>query len=179
MKMMPHHQNTMLAVRREMGWPGFKPANDCIGFCSGRPMDFEVGMEIARVAQMMGKDVIYSGWASTEATEPTGFTVAYREMLNIDIVDNLVPYAANDDAPLLLVSTLADEFFVIDGRGSLVRMPGKTKDIHKGRKLAVKRIKARAAAMDNSLLANNRFVPTGQDWIEPDRAQIETVVRFA
>lgn len=43
----------------------------------------------------------------------------------------------------------------------------------------MKRIKARAAAMDNSLLANNRFVPTGQDWIEPDRAQIETVVRFA
>ena len=33
------HQNFMLAVRREMGWPAFKPANDAIAFCSGRQMD--------------------------------------------------------------------------------------------------------------------------------------------
>ena len=123
MEMLLHHQNMMLAIRKEMGWPAFKPANDCISFCSGRPMDFENGTEIARIAQMLGKDVIYSGWASRKATAPVGFTVAYREMLSVDIIDRLVPYAANDEAPLVLVSTRSDEVFAIDRRGSLVRMP--------------------------------------------------------
>ena len=40
-----HHQNCMLVVRRGMGWPTFRPANDCVAFCSGRTMDFAVGSE--------------------------------------------------------------------------------------------------------------------------------------
>lgn len=178
MKMMLHHQNTMRALRVEMGWPSFKPANDCLGFSSGKEMDFDTGMEIARIAQMLNKDIVYSGWASINATKPTAFTLAYREMLTVDIIDKLVPYAANDLAPVTLVSIRADEFFAIDSRGSLVRVPGKPKDIRKGRELAMKRIKTRVAAMDDTLLPNNRFVPTGQDWIEPE-APTATVVRFA
>ena len=176
MEMLLHHQNMMLAVRKEMGWPAFKPANDCISFCSGRPMDFENGTEIARIAQMLGKDVIYSGWTSSKAIEPAGFAVAYREMLSVDIIDRLVPYAANDEAPLVLVSTRSDEFFAIDRRGSLVRMSGKPKTIGAGRKLAMKRIKATAATMGSGMLANNRFVKPGGS-IEPE-APTETIVRF-
>ena len=177
MKMMLHHQNTMLALRREMGWPPFKPMNDCIGFCSGRPMDFETGSEIARIAHKLGKDVIYAGWASTKATQPTGFTVAYRMMFSVDIVDRLVPFAANDDAPIVLVSTRVDECFAIDMRGSLVRLAGKPKNIGTGRKLATKRINATTATLGDELLQNNRFVPTGAEWIEPE-TPIETIVRF-
>lgn len=179
MEMMLRHQNVMLALRAEMGWPSFKLANDCLAFTSGKEMDVETGMEIARIATMLGKDVIYAGWASTKAPKPTGFTVGYRMMFSVDIVDKVVPYAANDTAPLTLVSTRADEFFAIDQRGSLVRVPGKPIDIRKGRELAMKRIRARAAAMDGALLPTNRLVPTGQDWIEPDAAPVETVVRFA
>ena len=171
------HQNFMLAVRREMGWPLFKPANDCIGFSSGQVMDFAVGNEIARIAQLLHKDVIYTGWACVKASEPTGFTIAYRELLTTDIVDRLVPYAANDQAPLILVSTRADEFFAIDRRGSLVRVPGKPKSIGTGRKLAMKRIKATAAEMGEELLENNRFVPPGADWVEPE-ADAGIIVRF-
>ncbi|HEX8486558.1 hypothetical protein [Sphingomonas sp.] len=162
-----------------MGWPGFKPANDCLAFTSGKEMDVETGMEIAHIATMLGKDVIYAGWSSTKAPRPSGFTVGYRMMFSIDIVDKLLPYAANDTASLTLVNTRADEFFAIDQRGSLVRAPGKPKDIRKGRELAMKRIRERAATMDGALLPTNRFVPTGQGWIEPDVASVETVVRFA
>ena len=177
MQMNSRHQNTMLALRREMGWPAFKPANDCIGFTSGRTMDFDQGMELARIAQVLGKDVIYSGWASGSASEPSGFSIAYRVLLTVDIIDRVGPFAANDDAPVVLVSTRSDEVFAIDRRGSLVRVPGKPKTIGKGKKLAIKRIKTTAEAMGNELLENNRYVPPGADWIAPE-GPIETVVRF-
>ena len=57
----------MLALRQQMGWPLCKPANDCLAFGSGRTSDFEVGMELGRIAQMLGKDIIYSSWASVGA----------------------------------------------------------------------------------------------------------------
>lgn len=72
MDTMLRHQNTMLALRQEMGWPVTKPANDCIAFTSGRPTDIEVGIEIGRLTSMLGKDVIYSGWSSVTAREPAG-----------------------------------------------------------------------------------------------------------
>lgn len=171
------HQNFMLALRREMGWPSFKPANDCIAFCSGRQMDVAVGSEMARIAQMMRKDAIYTGWDSMKATTPLGFTIVYRELLTVDVVDRVVPFAANDDAAVVFVSTRADEMFAVDRRGALVRISGKPKNIGIGRKLAMKRIRATAATMSNELLANNRFVPTGGAWVEPE-TPVETIVRF-
>ena len=177
MEMSLHHQNFMLALRQQMGWPSFKPANDAICFSSGREMDIGTGMEMGRIAQIMRKDLVYSGWTSLRATEPSGFAIAYRELLTVDIIDRLVPFAANDTAPIVFVSTRADEHFAVDPRGSLARVPGKPKAIGRGRKLAMKRIKAAAGAMGDRLLENNRFVPTGADWIEPE-APIETVVRF-
>ncbi|WP_278374020.1 hypothetical protein [Sphingobium xenophagum] len=170
-------QNFMLAVRREMGWPAFKPANDAIAFCSGRQMDLEVGSELARIAQMVRKDAVYTGWGKPAATTPIGFTIIYRELLTVDIIDRVVPYAANDEAPIVFVSTREEEFFAVDRRGTLIRVPGKAKNIGKGRKLAMKRIRATAEAMGDHLLENNRFVPTGAEWIEPE-APVETIVRF-
>lgn len=170
-------QNFMLAVRREAGWPAFKPANDAIAFCTGRKMDFEVGAEMARIAQTLRKDAVYTGWANINATKPLGFTIVYRQMLTVDIVDHVVPFAANDDVPIIFVSTRADEHFVIDARGSLARVAGKPKNIGTGRTLAMKRIRETAAALGNELLADNQYVPFGSDWVEPETL-IDTIVRF-
>ena len=121
--------------------------------------------------------MVYSGWANTAATAPSSFIIAYRELLTVDVIDRVVPYAANDEAPIVFVSTRADEFFAVDGRGSLVRVSGKPKGLSKGRKLAMKRIAATAAEMGDELLDGNHFVPTGGELIEP-AMPIETVVRF-
>lgn len=177
MEMMLHHQNMMLALRLELGWPSFKPANDSIGFCAGRPVDIEYGMELARIAQMLGKDLVHASWSSGTDREPSSFTVAYRMMFSVDVIKELVPFAANDDAPILLVSTRDDEFFAIDHRGSLARATGKPKNIGKGRRLAMKRIKATAATLGSEMLAN-RFVPTGASSIEPDVPADGVIVRF-
>lgn len=172
-----HHQQFMLAVRRELGWPAFKPMNDCLAFCAGREMDFEVGSEMARIAQMLGKDAIYTGWANAKATKPVGFTIVYRERLTVDVVDRVVPFAANDDSPILFVSTRSNEHFRIDHRGSLIRIAGKPKGIGKGRDLAMKRIRATAALMGDQLLENNRHVPWGAESVQPE-TPTECVVRF-
>ena len=72
-----------------------------------RPGAVAAARELARVAQMAGRDVIYTGWASARAKDPTSVAIAYREMLTIDIVDGLVPFAASDRSPIILVSTHA------------------------------------------------------------------------
>ena len=177
MNMMLRHQNMMLAVRELMGWPAFKPANDCLAFSSGKVCDFDVGMELGRFSQMLSKDIIYSGWSSATATVPSCFTIAYRELLTVDIIDRAFPYAANDRSPVVLVSTCGDEHFAIDARGTLVRVPGKPKSLGAGRRLAMKRIKAAARSKGDELLATNRPVRWGAEAIEPD-VQTECVVRF-
>lgn len=177
MQMTVRHQNFMLSLRKLMGWPPFKPANDCIAWSSGKPIDFETGLELGRLAQLLGKDFIYSSWASTKAAEPTSFSIAWREMLAVEVLDRVVPHAENDDAPVVLVSIRSDETFAIDQRGSLIRMSGKPKKLAVGRKLAMKRIKSMAAMLDDELLANNRFVAPGADWIAPE-APVETIVKF-
>lgn len=171
------HQNFMWGVRREMGWPLFRPVNDCLAFVSGRPMDIEVGLETARVAQVMRKDLIYAGWPSTVAVEPDAFAVIIRELLQVDVIDRCFPWAADETSAIVLVSTRVDESFAIGRRGLLERRPGKPKGLGKGRKLAAKRIRAAAAAMGDELVANNIWLPHGEAWVEPD-APVETVVRF-
>lgn len=178
MEMMLRHQKTMLALRQQMGWPTFKPANDCILFTSGKTSDFEVGMELGRIAQMLGKDMIYSGWASVGATTPASFTIAWRNMLTVDIIDRVLPYAANDQDPIVLVSTRRDEHFAIDRRGSLARVPGRPKSLGAGRRLAMKRLKAAVKTMGDELLAGNRHVRWGETEIEPEEPASEVVVRF-
>lgn len=172
------HQNFMLAVRREMGWPAFKPANDCIAFCASRPMDFETGNELARIAQMLSKDAVFTGWASNTTARPKSFAIVYRSLLTVDVIDRVVPYAANDDEPIVFVNVREQEVFAVDERGSLRRIPGQPSNIARGRQRAMKRIRATAAKMSDHLLASNRFVPTGADWIEPE-GPVETIVRFA
>jgi len=175
--MQHRHQSFMLAVRQEMGWPLFKPANDAILFSAGRVMDPTLGIELARIAQVLRKDGVYSGWASETAREPDTFVIAWRGLMMVDVIDRCVPFAADEDAPILFVSTRADEMFAVDGRGSLARLPGKPKGIGKGRKLAMKRIRAAAAQMANAPLEGTIWVPTGGDIVEPD-APLETIVRF-
>lgn len=173
------HQKTMLALRREMGWPLVRPANNGIAFSSGRLCDFEVGTELGRIATALNQDIIYSGWDSIKATQPKTYTIAYRDLFSVDIADKLVPYAANDQAPIMLVSTRRDEAFCIDRRGTLIRLDSKPRDLGKGRRLAAKRLKTAFAEMRNEVLPDNRHIPWGTDRIEQPLPATETVVRFA
>lgn len=172
------HQNFMLALRQLMGWPTFAPVNNAIAFTSGQTMSAPVGVELGRIAQALNKDLVYSGWSTIPAREPDGFAVAFRDLVTVDIIDRLVPFAADDRARVILVSTSTDEHFAIDTRGSLIRMAGRPKAVRDGRALAMSRIKAVAATRSSDLLPDNQFVATGAAVTCPQPLH-ETIVRFA
>ena len=175
--MMLRHQNWMWALRRAMGWPTFKPINDCIAWASGRLMDIDLGLELARLATAGRKDMVFSCWANTTVAEPSDYIVALRELLSINVVDRCFAYAADETAPVMLVSTRRDEHFAIGSRGLIERREGKPAALGRGRKLAVRRIRAAAATMGDTLCADNLWVPTGGEWIDPVTPS-ETVVHF-
>jgi hypothetical protein len=175
--MMIRHQKWMWAIRQEMGWPLFKPANDSLAFSSGRALDVEVGMELGRLATEMRKDIIYSSWANVHAEEPSGYTIVVRELLKTDVIDRCLPWAASESGPIIFISTRGDEMFAIGRRGLLERVAGKPKARAKGRALAMKRIRAAAAAMGDELASGNVHLPFGSPWVEPDQPA-ETVVQF-
>ncbi|CAM3276421.1 hypothetical protein SPAN111604_14375 [Sphingomonas antarctica] len=170
-------QKFMRAIRREMGWPADRPANNCLAFCAGSPIDFEVGNELARIGQLVGKDLIYSAWTSIHAKEPVSLALVYRELLTVDILNDVIPYSVDANQPIVLVNERGDEFFMADRRGSLVRLPGTPTCLQQGRRRAMKRIRVTAARLGNELLTTNRRVTRGAEWIEPE-APILPITRF-
>ncbi len=170
-----HRQRFTLALRREMGWPSFRPANDCLDFSIGGPVDTVTGLKLARIVERECKDLIHTSWRRPAAPWPCDFAVVIRMLLTLDVVTGLAPWCAGDDDPVILVGV--DEFFAHDRRGSLVRLAGRPAMIVPGRRLALRRIEAAARARSVRHLAGKRLVRTGGDWIEPE-VPAEIPVRF-
>lgn len=172
-------QNYCLAVRQQLGYPLFKPANDCTTFASGGIADITKGLEIAQLAETMRKDVVYTAWNDLADREPASIGVALREMLCVDWIDRCFLWAANDTAPLVIVPTRLHEHIIVGTRGFLERRPGRpAQNLGKGKKLALARVRRAAATMGDELLQGNVFVPTGGEWREPTMTACETIVRF-
>lgn len=157
-----NHQNTAWALRQLMGWPMHKPANDRILFSTGLMIGEREILHLAQMSQHQRKDVIYAHYGSLRASRPAGYAVAFREMERVDVIGGCVPYAADASAPVVLVSTLTDETFYINARGSLERRPGKPKHMGKGRRCADRRIRAAAATMGDQVHPNTFLAPWGR-----------------
>jgi hypothetical protein len=172
-------QQFSLAVRQELGYPLVRTTIDSLAFASGGPVDFFKGMEIARLTEEMRRDMVYTAWNDFADHQPANIIVALREMFCVEVIDPCFLWAADETAPLAIVSILRDVHMVIGERGLLERRVGRpAKTLGAGRKLAMKRVRAAAAAMDDELLANNMLVPRGAPWIDPAPTQDETIVRF-
>jgi len=154
-------QNFMHALRMAMGLPLHRLTNDAIAWTFGQPMDFAVGVEMARIAQVIQQDAVYVSFASESANRPCGFAVVYRELDMVDVVDNCVPHAASADAPITLVNIRSNEHFAVDRRGSLVRLEGKPANLAAGKKLAMSRIRVAAAAMGDAEMAGCQAIKAG------------------
>ena len=172
------HQNFMWAVRQALGWPLFKPACDSLAFASGRVHDAAVGLDLARHAQTMRKDLVYAGWHDADADEPAGFTIVLRELLSVDVFSRCLLYAADETSPAILVSTTADEHVAVGKRGLLERRPGKPRDLARGRKIAMRRVRRAAAAMGDRICPENVIVPNGGDYVAPPSPSQGLVARF-
>ncbi len=171
-------QNIAWGLRQEMGYPLFAPANDCTAFAGGGIADLAKGMEIAVLATQMRKDVIYLGWRTVADAAPARFAVALREMLQVDWIDGLFPHAADDTAPIVLVSSGRDEHIAVGPRGLLERRAGKPRALRVGKARAMRRIRPAASTMADRLAENNVFLPRGDAWREPPASPGETIIRF-
>lgn len=171
-------QNWMWAVRREMGWPAEKPACDSIAWAAGRLFDIELGLDLARHTQTLRKDIVYGGWPKADARAPFNYTVALRELMTVDLVTRLIPYAADETTPVVLVSTRSNEHFTIGSRGLLERHPGKPCGLARGRALATKRIRRTAASMGDEICPDNLWIRNGEDVVEPAPTAQGIVARF-
>lgn len=173
------NQNIAWGLRQQMGYPLPAPANDCTAFAGGGLADLAKGMEIAVLATQMRKDVIYLGWRTVADAAPATFSVALREILQVDWIHGLIPYASDDIAPVLLVTTRREEHIAVEPRGLLERRPGKPGALGTGKARAMRRIRRAAATMADRLADNNVFMLRGEAWREPPTSSGETIIRFA
>lgn len=172
------NQKFAWGLRQQMGYPLFAPANDCTAFAGGGIADFALGMEIAVLATQMRKDIVHLGWRDVADAEPTTFAVALREMVQVDWLDGLFPFAEDDMAPIVLVSTRRDKNIAVGPRGLLERRSGKPKALGKGKARAMRRIRRAAAAMSDQLADAHVFLNRGEAWREPPASSHDTIVRF-
>ncbi|MFN3473012.1 MAG: hypothetical protein ACK4ZW_03090 [Blastomonas sp.] len=166
-------QNFMHALRLSMGLPLHRLVHDSIAFTFGGRLDFAQGIELARIAQAVQQDAIYVCFPNASANRPIGFSIAFRELDMVDVINNCVPFAESSDAPVKLVNIKGGEHFSVDRRGALVRVGGKPANLAAGKKRAMARIRAATAAMGDAQMAGCQTIPAGADpIIEPRNGPI-------
>jgi hypothetical protein len=174
-----HHQNYGLAIRQEMGFPLHHTANQSVAFGSTGVTDIIRSMQIATLADEMHRDVVICEWESVSAKQPAGIAIAYREELQVDWVAGCVLWAANQNAPLVIVNKARKEHFVRGARSMLERCEGlPARNLKAGIGLARRRVRRAAAARPAALIDNNAWVPFGDCWDDHKPFPEGTVLRF-
>lgn len=169
-------QNHSLAIRAEMGYPLYAPANHTLAFAAGRKFDFQVGMDLARHAEMGGKDFVYAGWASIHDDAPTDYTLVVRQPDVIDILPGAQFWAAGDQSPVVILLQQRDMYFELDARLNLQQRSGRPgRRLALGIKRAMERIRHRADLLEGTELDENAWVRNGGDWTPPAPPQASAV----
>lgn len=155
-------QQLALAVKRELGFQTCGVPNDSLVMAAGKPADPVRAMELAAMAPTFAKDMIYLGYRTVRSKEPSDIALAFRDDLCVDWRAGLQLYAADYDAPLILVDTERGEHYARGGRNQLIRVAGVPSDLARGHKRAMARVRRTAAIMPATLNDTNYFVPAGE-----------------
>lgn len=169
-------QNHCLSIRTELGYPLFAPANATLAFSAGRKFDFSVGMDLVRHAERGGKDFVYAGWSSVTDDLPGDYTLVIRQQASIDVVTGVTFWAADDEAPLVIVTRDRSIYFELDGRLNLQQRLGRPgRKILQGERRAMERIRRGAELLDDVTLDGNAWVRNGGDWTPPAPPQASVI----
>ena len=159
-------QNHMLAIRSEMGYPLFAPACHTLAWSAGGPVDMQVGMDLARLAQTTSRDLIYGAWQSAEHERPSEYVLALRQPHLVEIVRNCSFYAADEAAPLILMCETRDEHYILNARLFLERRPGMPgRRLELGKRRAEQRIIHSPNASVDHMLEGGGVMPRGGEWM--------------
>lgn len=157
------HQQFAWAIKVELGFQICGVPNDSLVLSSGKPADPVRAMELAAMAPIFAKDLIYLGFRTIRSKEPSDVALAFRDDLCVDWRAGLKLYSADHDAPLILVDVVRGEHYARGGRNQLVRQTGVPADLVRGHKRAMARVRRTAAIMKDTLNDTNYFVPAGEN----------------
>jgi hypothetical protein len=115
------------------------------------------------MAPTFAKDMIYLGFRTVRAKEPSDIALAFRDDLCVDWRAGLALYAVDHDGPLILVDEPRGEHYARGGRNQLIRKQGVPGDLARGKKRAMARVRRTAAIMPDTLNDTNFFVPPGEN----------------
>lgn len=171
-------QNHSLAIRTELGYPLFIPANATMAFAAGRKFDLAVGMDLVRHAERGNKDFVYAGWATITDDAPCDYTLVIRQQVSVDVITDVTFWAADDVSPLVIISSERNMYFELDGRLNLQQRSGRPgRKILQGERRAMERILRSAELLDGTVLDGTDWVKNGGDWVPPTTSR-ENVVNF-
>lgn len=173
-------QTFAFAVRQQLRFPLHATANESTKFATASVPDLTRSLEVSALAQEMGRDIICFGWASVQDDEPTTISIAYREQDFVDWIQNCQLWAADQDAPMMLVDEVRRQHFVRGARGVLERRDGlPAKKLAAGKRCARRRIRRAAAEMPTHLVSDTVCMPQGARWADhKPRTDDALFVRF-
>lgn len=155
-------QRNAWALREEMGFPLTTMTDESVVWAGGGVADFEKGMEIARVAADLGRDVIYLGYRTAKAPQPVQVGLAYRDPALITWRPKLELWAADREAPVILVDRIEGERYERGERNVLIRRAGlPAVDLARGRRMAEDRVRRAAKLKSDNLDSGSYHVPHG------------------
>lgn len=160
---MVRRQQLCQALKSVMGFSITGAANDSVQMLAGPPADFGLGLRISAIAAQLGKDAIYLSFGSLQAKEFAEIGVAFRDDLVVDWRSNLQPYAADQDAPLVLVDVQRGGRFERGERNMLVFRECLPDGLERGRRIAMTRIRRAGAAMPAKISSESSWVPPQAD----------------
>lgn len=160
-------QTFAFAVRQQLGFPLHSTTNETTKFGAASVPDLTRSLEVSVLAEQMGRDIVYFGWASLEDDEPATISIAFREQDFVDWVQDCRLWAADQDAPMVLVDEMRQQHFVRGSRGALERRDGlPARKLAAGKRCARRRIRRAAAEMPNEPVPDTVFVPRGAPWAD-------------
>lgn len=173
---MARRQQLCWALKEAMGFPTTGAANDSVQMLAGQPTDAAAGWRIASIAAPLHKDCIYLGFKTLHANYFCQVGLAFRDELLIDWRPSLLPFAADNHAPVVLVDVERGGQFAKGERNMLVFTPGVPSELELGRRLAMARIRRTAASMSTEM-STSTWIPAGADPAKhlPERSAVSSV----
>lgn len=160
---MVRRQQLCWALKSEMGFSIEGAANDSVQMLGGQPADVVMGLRISAIAAQLSKDAIYLSFKTLYAKDFAQVGVAFRDDLVVDWRSDLQPYAADQDAPLVLVDVQRGGRLQRGERNMLVFREGVPDGLERGRRIAIARVRKAAATMPAKISSETSWVPPEED----------------
>lgn len=158
------NQKVAWSLKRLLGLPTYAAPDNGLHVAAGGIADTAKGAQIAVLAGATGRDVLYLGFRTGRAKEVSQLGIGWRGSVAIEWREGLKLYAPSAPGPLVLLDTHRGCSFVRGARNSLVEQPGLPKDINRGHRVAMTRLRQAVAQMCCDELAPDlSFVPQEAD----------------